>query len=1174
MCNPSENVLSSSSSSSSSSSPSAQNDVTNNSNDTIPLLMQRLIDANVPSNEIFFRADQHHPNNHHHNHHHNRKDNDANANDNDDDIVVIEIKTLVWEVVNAASSLSEATRKETVDPFYVVTALPMNKKVNTTQLRQLIRTMNQDPKIALLEFLNNHHHHHQQQQQQPSSSSSPFLELKINMASLPMAEERTGYASGCMPPIGHTIPGVLFVDQSIVEAAETTPKRVLASIGSGIPGQSLLLPLEQFIQVAKTTSTHFYIDSLTHSTTGPDTITNTNTNSSSNNTNSDTSSDNHSLSVRDNNNDNPHQWRQQLKKERIERQPKPLDRLQEYRKFQNRHDKAKLFKSTARRKGGFNDVKLLVQEAVQQKEFADMLQTYPKHNLDKNAIHMAAWRGDLESVQLLLETAQNVCPELDAVNIISKGEGNYGKTAIFYALTQCRQDVVRYLLEEHHASLLFVNNKGQTPCSIAVSHFDESFCAEMYHREAQQLRVSSVGFADYRKSHSDHLFYGDLDPRFPIDNHNFGNDLAEPLNEFQRSVERADPATIIHGVPTVFVPRSLRPTVRWWNRKDSSLENANSDTANDQITFTQPRAIKKKNKAEQQEYTTKPRRQSSFPLRDELPDVGDIQQLERLTLDDVLGNAPNDFKIRLVNCSGSIRQLERDIDEAIEALKAKSDKSPNKTLPSKDATLVESSWGLDCEWKPGRECGKDSPVATLQLGTHQKAFLIDVQSICQATSSLEGATQIEPTVLEKQLNSTLSKLFRHPELPLLGFGVMQDLGKLAASYPHLLCFSEYSSVMDLQGVASTVYPKGSRPALSSLQKMVAILMTKRLDKTEQCSNWTVRPLSDSQIDYAALDAAVLPKLLQIMVQKSTTIKRYNGQFFSVHCNLQSNLRYLFLEDIIDKQDPSEANNDDKVVWKVPMGSVRQTLGKAVARQCWPSSQADPGIPIRQQFQPHRMTKKERAHLAKVGPQGVEKPKPIQLHTLTGNLDNLPMPGISLGYTKDSCAFRVVGHEFMNTLPEGTHVGFNRRSGVVETANAWLIFCNFGGSLTKNIQIGRQSSEFTDEGRFLSFQVNPKKQNGRTSEKTLMDYVASRRGLKGDENEKTLLLFAREDSKTKFMYCGSCCCKQYVEKADGRVDLVLELLDFKALVGEERISLNFVDLVERRREMYECVTPHA
>ncbi len=83
----------------------------------------------------------------------------------------------------------------------------------------------------------------------------------------------------------------------------------------------------------------------------------------------------------------------------------------------------------------------------------------------KTALHLASWKGSIESVRLLLEYGADV-------NAYSIGSGNYGKTAIFYAITQCRDDVVRELLT-HNACVKIVNNKGQTPRSLGPSHLAE-----------------------------------------------------------------------------------------------------------------------------------------------------------------------------------------------------------------------------------------------------------------------------------------------------------------------------------------------------------------------------------------------------------------------------------------------------------------------------------------------------------------------------------------------------------------------------------------------------------------------------------------------------------------------------------------------------------------------------
>ncbi|CAB9522202.1 Ankyrin repeat [Seminavis robusta] len=1080
---------------------------------TIPLLQQRLMDAGVPLEEMSLVGDQTEE----------QQDEQHTATEGksaEDNIHIVNIKTLVWQVqVTSASGTTTATTPlpqldDTNDTqpyyYYVVAALPIQETVDVPRLGNLV--------AKHLRY----------------SHQVEFL----SMAPREVAESLTGFTSGCMPPIGHTttkhLP--LFVDSSMIQARDEQPSNqvVMASIGSGIPGKSLLLPLQQLLQVAAKTG-GVRVGSFLSSSSPP------------------------LLQVPIEK--TPQERRQERKQERVSRQPKPKDRLQEYRKLHDRVDRAKLLRTTARKKGRFHDVQTLVDEAVRTGDFPHLFDIQPEEGFSKNALHMCAWRGDLEAVQLLVETAQQQY-NVDIVNLISKGPGNYGKTPIFYALTQCREDVVRYLIDRGNASLLIVNNKGQTPCSIAVSHLSKEACDYMFQVERQQLEQGMV-FSDYRQSHSDEKLYGDLDPRFPIDNYNYGDDLVESLQQYRDST-----SSVINGIPTQFEPRSLRPTVRWWNREDGSLANANSAHPEGPLTFTQPRQSTPPKTAK------KKQGDNTQPNRDDIAKAIDINSLELLTIQLVLDRDSSSTpypdetpsSVLLVNSSETLRQLEADIDAAIENA-GDNQNEENKTV---DNILLNSTWGLDCEWKPGLEHGKDNPVSLLQLSSRHRSYIVDLQSLCQVSHHLvdgAGWTQVNATPMEMQLDRALSKLFHNHNLPLLGFGIHQDLGKMAMSFPHLPCFAKFTAVIDLQTVATAIYSKGARNTMSSLQKMVATLLAKRLDKSKQCSDWTQRPLSATQISYAALDAAVLPILLETMMEKSVSVEPYNGQFFAVHANLRSNLQYTFL----DKSVPDEiARNGEDWVWHVPMGSLRHTLvpGRYMARQCWPllGDTPEPPRPATMEVDCSSARKGNKEN-SKLGSNGRRKPKPIQLSSLAGNLDNLPIPGTTLGYTKDSCVSRVVGHMFINTLPDGTTIGYNRRSGVVEMNNAWILFCNFGGNVTKS---NYYLSDFSKHGRHLRFNVNPERQNGKSSERTLMNYIArgsNRATSKQLQDNKTILLFARDGTSSKYMYCGSCRCIDYtVQEENVSVDLHLELENYEELVGDKNISSSFIELVKWREQV--------
>jgi hypothetical protein len=451
--------------------------------------------------------------------------------------------------------------------------------------------------------------------------------------------------------------------------------------------------------------------------------------------------------------------------------------------------------------------------------------------------------------------------------------------------------------------------------------------------------------------------------------------------KYDESVRTAPSESIYNGFPSQFEPRSLRPTVRWWVRETRSLSAANeAGWCNGVITFTQPRA-KSQAKAK-----AVPKRRSRSPRREDHLSPITINELPRLKIEDILDQSCSlalSDRLALVNDSQSLGLLDNEIDYCLNTSKA----SVRENEKSYDNIVLESTWGIDCEWKPGTAFGMENPVSTLQLSTRRQTFLVDLQTISQA-----------PMDLQNQLNTVLSKLFWSRHLHVVGYGVLHDIGKLAASFPQMTCFSRYRSVIDLQSVASTVYPKATRDLMSSLQKITAQLLQKRLDKTEQCSDWTTRPLSQDQLDYAMLDAAVLPHLVEIMVKNNPLVEGYSGQFFKVHSHLQTSIRFTKL-----------APATENYKYHVPTGSIKTILGEPWARQCWPSTEEEPSlpdlVPALESSETPRITRKEKAHLRKVGETvGGKRPKPIELRSLAGNLENLPIPGITLGYTRNLVSF--------------------------------------------------------------------------------------------------------------------------------------------------------------------------
>lgn len=68
---------------------------------------------------------------------------------------------------------------------------------------------------------------------------------------------------------------------------------------------------------------------------------------------------------------------------------------------------------------------------------------------------------------------------------------------------------------------------------------------------------------------------------------------------------------------------------------------------------------------------------------------------------------------------------------------------------------------------------------------------------------------------------------------------------------------------------------GSNCSTVSLSKLSEIILGKRLDKSVQCSEWHARPLKPEQIQYAALDAAVLCAILATLIKNNNNKNNNN-----------------------------------------------------------------------------------------------------------------------------------------------------------------------------------------------------------------------------------------------------------------------------------------------------------
>jgi len=1037
-----------------------------------------------------------------------------NDNNNETKRKIIEVKTLVWEAIiiqklsisdNEKIYGSNSKEYTTQVSKYFTTALKVEDKVNLGALRSIVK----------------------------SEWNITTGTLLIQLARRDRAESLTGFQSGTMPPTWHNVSTHLFVDTAIIQELESLNSislegaiidddgddgfidtnryihlskdfNVYASVGCGVQGYSLHVSLHSLLQSASQSSTE------------TTTV----------------------LDIRRFSVDQVEQYSKPThKKVRLRgmkgissTDPKSGVVLEEMNSNNNdmtpdemvENVSRRLFMTACRKKSNAELVKRLICK------IGDELPSYMETDganpegdelfnsqSNKNALHLAAWKGDLETVMILINACKQYKELQDVINTISCGEGNYGKTPIFYSITQCRDDAVLLLLSLG-ANLLIVNNKGQTPVSMAISHLKPETCDFMFTTEEEQIRNGGK-FINYRASHSDGKRYGDLDPRFlDEDDINMDDGVRAEIDHYRKS---------FGSVSSSILPRNVRETTRMWKKESGKIETQRREDIQPPPRKSPQRPLiqndteaDKENKVKGT--SIKKRSLQTINSQRENIDPKDIENMDNLLIEDI------QVSCELVDDAAGIESVDHEINGSL-LIHTEKEKT---LLDSDDDTYhIASSWGIDCEWRPARISGqKENPVATLQLSSANRAFVLDLQTICQSGIDDE---EKEMTALESQMNSALTKLFADERLAIIGFGTGQDIEKLVTSFPHIPCFRNFHTIVDLTRVSRAVYVGSPKTFLCSLQKAVAFLIGNRLDKSEQCSEWDVRPLRKEQINYAALDAAVLPYLLN-KLHEIALKEGYTGPFLRrKNPNLCDCYRFTILESL-----------DDGYALRVISGGVRTSMGIKIARQIWPIHKAAPSTPEKFRLsreitmftsRKNNQTKEQDKKLPTISK---VKRKALMLSDLNADFSKLPPAGITIGYTKDSCIERLVGKDFFKSLPDDTYLKYNRRGGVLELKNAFLLFINF----QFNQSYSKYRNEFLGQGEMITFSVEPKSNKCQDGHLLKNLYLA-----KDDESRKEVFVFIRGSSRHKFLFCGQGFYVSHAINGD-LVDLILELESFEEM----------------------------
>lgn len=165
--------------------------------------------------------------------------------------------------------------------------------------------------------------------------------------------------------------------------------------------------------------------------------------------------------------------------------------------------------------------------------------------------------------------------------------------------------------------------------------------------------------------------------------------------------------------------------------------------------------------------------------------------------------------------------------------------------------------GFDSEWKPS--VSNDNRVSVIQLATVERVYLVDCLS---------------PNLDDRLWKLLGRKIFNNLEILKLGFSLHYDLQILHKSLPLQLNLQATSCYLDLRDLWRRLKYMQISPfpyeqisvAGESLCALTEMCLGKKLDKSNQCSNWANRPLRHDQIVYAALDAHCLLQIYQVLAE--------------------------------------------------------------------------------------------------------------------------------------------------------------------------------------------------------------------------------------------------------------------------------------------------------------------
>ena len=395
--------------------------------------------------------------------------------------------------------------------------------------------------------------------------------------------------------------------------------------------------------------------------------------------------------------------------------------------------------------------------------------------------------------------------------------------------------------------------------------------------------------------------------------------------------------------------------------------------------------------------------------------------------------------------------------------------------------------GIDCEWRPTGAYAEalldgpnDNPVALLQICIPAigKVYLVDTYKILRA--NLADAEPMNTN--EEIISEAIGSLFGSDRVIKVGYSVANDFRRLAGSFPHMSAFCNVRSVVELSTLAQRLHPTSERSLLGSLQRLTKLVLGGyNIAKEQQCSNWEARPLTPNQIEYAALDCALPPRLLDQMTEGSGTAKTKE-----ILREATSSLRFQTLDS--DRKDA------------IRLLQAKRVVGNTfVVSQSW----------LQDRGAPAAVSLPAEGGGAYTDKSGILRMPANLVSIANGNEDARwkRLSGKFVGKSKGKCIDLLLG----DSLPEDASLEYNPRSGFIAFKDGLALFVNILSFSSRKMPY---PNEWLEDGRMLTWFIRQKDwDDGRSmTAKLLLGLTKS--------PPATVVLFARVGNG-EFICCGNC-----------------------------------------------------